>query len=91
MKLFSQTVFLGAQAGLIDLDTVCIDSTKIKAWANRRDIGDRQELARRYRHIRGLCEKRYAEWEACEEGERKQALRKRAAVFPDRRRRSKRR
>ena len=48
LKLFGQTVFLGAQAGLIDLDTVCIDSTKIKAWANRRDIGDREELARRH-------------------------------------------
>lgn len=45
LKLFGQTVFLGAQAGLIDMDTVCIDSTKIKAWANRRDIGDREELA----------------------------------------------
>ena len=39
LKLFSQTVFVGVEAGLIDLDTVCIDSTKIKAWANRRDIG----------------------------------------------------
>ena len=79
LKLFSQTVFLGAQAGLIDLDTVCIDSTKIKAWANRRDIGNREELARRYRHIQGLCEKRYAEWEACQEEERKDILQKRAA------------
>ena len=79
LKLFSQTVFLGAQAGMIDLDTVCIDSTKIKAWANRRDIGDRKELERRYRHIQGLCEKRYAEWEACEEEEKKKVLEKRAA------------
>jgi len=80
LKLFSQTVFLGGQAGLIDLDTVCIDSTKIKAWANRQDIGDRKELERRYGHIKGLCEKRYAEWEACEEGEeKKKALEKRVA------------
>jgi len=79
LKLFSQTVFLGAQAGLIDMDTVCIDGTKIKAWANRRDIGDREELERRYRHIQGLCEKRYAEWEACEEGGKKKVLQKRAA------------
>ena len=43
-ELFRQTTFLGVQAGLIDLDTVCIDGTKIKAWANRRDIGNREEL-----------------------------------------------
>jgi transposase len=79
LRLFSQTVFLGAQAGLIDLDTVCIDSTKIKAWANRRDIGDREELARRYHHIQGLCAKRYTEWEACEEEEKRKVLEKRAA------------
>jgi len=79
LKLFSQTVFLGAQAGLIDLETICIDSTKIKAWANRRDIGDRKELERRYGHIKGLCEKRYAEWEACEEEERRKYLKRRAA------------
>jgi len=79
LKLFSQTVFLGAQAGLIDLDTVCIDSTKIKAWANRQDIGDRKELERRYRHIQGLCEKRYTEWEACEEQEKKNVLENRVA------------
>jgi transposase len=77
LKLFSQTVFLGAQAGLIDVDTVCIDSTKIKAWAKRRDIGDREELARRYAHIKALCEKGYAEWEACEDEEEKKALEKR--------------
>ena len=76
LKLFSQTVFIGVEAGLIDLDTVCIDSSKIKAWANRRDIGDQQELARRYEHVRELCEKRYAEWEACEEEEEKKRLAK---------------
>ena len=77
LKLFSQTVFVGAQAQLIDLDTVCIDSTKIKGWANRRDIGGREELARRYEHIRELCEKRYREWQECEEQEEKKALKKR--------------
>lgn len=76
LKLFSQTVFVGVEAGLIDLDTVCIDSTKIKAWANRRDIGDQEELARRYEHVRELCEKRYGEWEACEEEEEKKRLEK---------------
>jgi len=79
LKLFGQTVFLGAQAGLIDMDTVCIDGTKIKAWANRRDIGDQKELERRYQHIKGLCAKRYTEWEACEEEEGKNVLQKRAA------------
>jgi transposase len=76
LRLFGQTVFIGVEAGLIDLDTVCIDSTKIKAWANRRDIGDQEELARRYEHVRELCEKRYAEWEACEEEEEKKKLEK---------------
>jgi transposase len=79
LKLFSQTVFLGAQAGLIDLDTVCIDSTKIKAWANRRDIANREELERRYEHAKQLCEKRYKEWEECEQQEEKKALEKRVA------------
>lgn len=79
LKLFTQTVFVGTQAGLIDFDTVCIDSTKIKAWANRRDIGDQEEMARRYRHIQGLCEKRYAEWQECQEEEKKKAIQKRVA------------
>jgi transposase len=78
LKLFSQTVFMGVQAGLIDLDTVCIDSTKIKAWANRRDIGDRKELTRRYEHIKMLCEKRYEEWDACEDGDGKKTLERQA-------------
>jgi transposase len=76
-ELFRQTTFLGVQAGLIDLDTVCIDSTKIKAWANRRDIGNRVELERRYEHVRELCEKRYAEWEACQDYEEKKVIEKR--------------
>ena len=79
LKLFSQTVFIGVEAGMIDLDTVCIDSTKIKAWANRRDLGDQEELVRRYEHVRELCEKRYAEWETCEEQEEKKKLEKRVA------------
>lgn len=78
LRVFEQTVFLGAQAGLIDFETVCIDGSKIKAWANRRDIGDRKELERRYSHIETLCEKRYAEWEACLEEEEKKSLAKRA-------------
>ncbi len=77
-KLFTQTVFLGAQAGLIDLETVCIDSTKIKGWANRRDIGDREELTRRYQHVQNLCDKRYAEWQACQDREQGEVLRRRA-------------
>jgi len=56
---------------------VCIDSTKIKAWANRNDIGDRKELTRRYQHIQELCKKRYAEWEACQNEEEKKAIEKR--------------
>ena len=45
---FTQTVFLGIEAGLINLDEVCIDSTKIKASANRNDIGTQAQLEKRY-------------------------------------------
>lgn len=77
LKLFGQTVFLGAQSGLIDLDTVCIDGTKIKAWANRRDIGNSKELLRRYEYVRDLCEKRYIQWEGCQEDDERRTLAKR--------------
>lgn len=77
LKLFTQTVFLGAQSGLIDFETVCIDGTKIKAWANRRDIGNHDELERRYKYIEALSEKRYAEWETSRDEEERQVLAKR--------------
>jgi hypothetical protein len=41
------------------------------------DIGDQEELARRYEHIMEKCEKRYAQWQACEEHEEKTALEER--------------
>ncbi len=75
-ELFSQTVFLGSEAGLIDFDTVCIDSTKIKANANRNDIGTREELQRRYKYIQESCKKRYAQWERTEDAEEKESLQK---------------
>jgi transposase len=72
--LFTQTLFLGVETGLIDLDTVSIDSTKIKASANRRDIGTKEELERRYRHIEEACKKRYQEWENAESSTEKELL-----------------
>ena len=49
--------------GLIDFGAVCIDSTKIKANANRRDIGTKEQLQRRYDHIEEACRKRYRQWQ----------------------------
>lgn len=68
-NLFTQTIFLGVEAGMMDLEVVCIDSTKIKASANRRDIGTRAELERRYNYVEGLCQKRYEAWRSAEENE----------------------
>lgn len=62
--VFTQTVFLGVEAGLIDLDVVCIDSTKIKASANRRDIGTQADMEKRLALVEEACQKRHAEWEA---------------------------
>lgn len=67
MNLFSQTVFMGVRSGLINLETVCIDSTKIKACANADDIGTEEKLRRMYSHTEKACEKRYAEWENADE------------------------
>ena len=61
-NLFAQVVFVGIQTGQVDLETVCIDGTKIKANANRQDIGTREELARRFKHVKEACKKRYEEW-----------------------------
>ena len=74
--LFTQTVFLGAEAGLIDFDAVCIDSTKIKANANRRDIGTREQLQRRYDHIEEACTKRYRQWQQATDAEEQAVLHK---------------
>lgn len=73
-NLFSQTVFLGSEAGLIDFDMVCIDSTKLKANANSRDIGTKAELEHRYKYIKNACKVRYAEWSRCEDEEEKKIL-----------------
>jgi hypothetical protein len=74
--LFTQTLFPGVEAGLIDLDTVSIDSTNIKASVNRRDIGTKEELERRYRHIEEACKKRYQEWKNAESSSEKELLAK---------------
>jgi len=63
-EVFTQTVFLGVEAGLIDLEVVCIDSTKIKASANRRDIGTKEELEKRFALVGESCNKRYIQWES---------------------------
>jgi transposase len=65
-NLFAQVVFLGIESGMIDLETVCIDSSKIKANANARDIGTREELQRRYEYTKKLCRRRFAEWQAAD-------------------------
>jgi len=75
-ELFSQTVFLGSEAGLIDFETVCIDSTKIKANANRADIGTREELQKRYKYVQASCKKRYAQWAASEDTAEQELLQK---------------
>ena len=75
-QLFTQTVFLGAEAGLIDWGAVCIDSTKIKANANRRDIGTQEQLKRRYDHIEEACQKRYRQWQEATAAEEKVFLQK---------------
>ena len=75
-NLFTQTVFLGSEAGLIDFDSVCIDSTKIKASANCRDIGTKEQHLKRYSHIREACKKRYEEWESASAEADKEALAK---------------
>lgn len=73
-EVFTQTVFLGVEAGLIDLDIVCIDSTKIKASANRRDIGTKEELEKRFVLVEESCKKRHAEWEAETDEEARKTL-----------------
>ena len=75
-QLFAQTVFLGAEAGLIDWGAVCIDSTKIKANANCRDIGTEEQLQRRYDHIEEAGQKRYRQWQEATEEEEKAFLQK---------------
>ena len=73
-NLFSQTVFTGVESGMIDLNTVCIDSTKIKASANRRDIGTVDELTRRLSKIEEVCGKRYQQWLHCEDNAEREYL-----------------
>ena len=62
--------------GLIDWGAVCTDSTKIKANANRRDIGTEEQLQRRYDHIEEACQKRYRQWQEATEEEEKVFLQK---------------
>jgi len=73
-NLFSQTVFAGVESGMIDLDTVCIDSTKIKASANRRDIGTISELDRRLQNIEEVCSRRFHQWANSEDLDEKKYL-----------------
>ena len=56
-ELLTDSVFLGVEEGLVDFDTICIDGTRIKANANRRDIGGEEELGRRYDHLKQRCAK----------------------------------
>ena len=54
-----------------------IDSTKIKANANSRDIENREQLQKRYEQIEKSCDKRYKEWEECEDANDKAFLERR--------------
>lgn len=73
-KLFSQTVFAGVMAGLIDLDQVSIDGTKIKASANKKDIGTKEELEARWKATQKACGKRYEQWKTTTDASEKQFL-----------------
>ncbi|MDH5717246.1 MAG: transposase [Spirochaetia bacterium] len=70
--IFQQTVFLGVESGYIDLDKVCIDGSKIKAYANSKDMGDMKKFEKRYEKIKEICNKRYIEWEEVEDGAEKE-------------------
>ncbi|ONF83623.1 transposase, partial [Leptospira santarosai] len=48
-NLFIQTVFLGTESGMIDFETISIDGTKIKANANRSDMGKLEDFEDRYK------------------------------------------
>lgn len=75
-KVFAQSVFLGVEAGLINLDTVCIDSTKIKASANRSDIDTCEGFQKRLKHVTEACQLRFAEWEAEDDPEAQKIVKK---------------
>ncbi len=60
--LFAETIFLGVESNIIDFDTICLDSTKIKGNANREDIGTREDLEFRYEKVKKRSEKKYKEW-----------------------------
>ncbi len=87
LNLFTQTVFLGVRSGFIDLDTVCIDSTKIKACANSEDIGTQEQLEKMFSYAEKTCRKRFEEWQNASETDQqykekkhKDAVRRKAKI-----------
>ncbi len=75
-ELFNETVFLGAEAGFINFETVCIDSTKMKGNANRKDIGKADDLQMRYEKSKKNSQHKYKEWLKSGDTEDKKALRR---------------
>ena len=73
-NLFHEVVFLGIESNFIDFDTVCIDSTKIKANTNRKDIGTQEELKIRYENVKKYSKKKYNEWLEANELEEKKEI-----------------
>ncbi|WP_459178169.1 transposase, partial [Leptospira santarosai] len=61
-NLFIQTVFLGTESGMIDFETISIDGTKIKANANRSDMGKLEDFEDRYKKLKVLSKRKLKEW-----------------------------
>lgn len=86
-NLFIQTVFLGAESGMIDFETISIDGTKIKANANRSDIGKMKDLEYRYKKLEALSKRKLEEWskepDSKEIEKRKKKLERKKAALED--------
>jgi len=74
--LFNQTVFLGVLSGLIDFETVCIDGTKLKAYAGKSGFHKQADLERLHKEVQKSCQKRFEELESCNEEVEKRLIEK---------------
>lgn len=59
--LFKQTVFTGVVSGLIDFETICIDGSKLKGYANREGFFTKEELKKLLIDTKDSCDKRLEE------------------------------
>ncbi|EMY76421.1 transposase, IS4 family [Leptospira weilii serovar Ranarum str. ICFT] len=86
-NLFIQTVFLGTESGMIDFETISIDGTKIKANANRSDIGKLEDFEDRYKKLKALSKRKLKEWSKETDSEkidkRKKKLEKKKAALEE--------